>query len=149
MKDDTHGFRLLTIELDCEGAHQLIEGSLRGAIAVPAAKMVVLDASDPRRQNCEYALASLRQERQQMLGHKRRANGIDPKAPGKMLWIKSTIGLLRLERRVMEDPCRHQDEAQRCTIRDLLSCRSNAELVLDIDPSYLYTNLTSISSRTG
>jgi hypothetical protein len=82
-----------------------------------------------------------------MLGHKGWANRIDPEAPGEMLRIKSAIGLLGLEGPIVEQSCRHQDEAQRSALNKLRGRGGNARLVLEVDPSHAYANQASIGSR--
>src|SRR4051794_7505949 len=88
MKGDTDGFRSLAAEFNRKGSHELVQGRLRRAVAIPAAKPVVLDAADARRQDSKDAFARLRQKREHMLADEGRTDRIDPETPKEMLRIK-------------------------------------------------------------
>ena len=56
------GVRLAALKLNGGGAHQLVERSLAGAVAVPAALAVVADAAHARRQQAEQGTFTQRQQ---------------------------------------------------------------------------------------
>ena len=75
------------------------------------------------------------------------ANRIDPEAPGEMLRIKAAIGLLGLEGRIVEQSCRHQDEAQGSALNKPRRCGGNARFILKVDPSHPHASQTPVGSR--
>ena len=66
MQRDAGGLRMRALEFDRRRVDDLIERGLGGAIAVPAAQMIVADAADARRQRGEDRLALAREARREM-----------------------------------------------------------------------------------
>lgn len=66
-------------QLNRRRAHNLVQGRLCGPIADPPAKAIVLNRSNPRRQNAKNARTVPRQQPVRMSQHQGRPNGIQRK----------------------------------------------------------------------
>ena len=69
------------------------------------------------------------------------------KLRAKMLRIKGAIGLLGLEGGIVEQSCRHQDEAQGSALNKPRGCGGNARFILKVDPSHPHASQTLVGSR--
>ena len=100
--------------LDCERPRVHVLGRLGGAIRVPAAQAIVLDAADACRQARKDGPVRMRQQRLEMPGYQQRSDRVDRKCAGQRLRAHVGQPLLRPQARggVVQDPGAVDDEVQ-------------------------------------
>jgi len=119
-------------DLDRGRAHQLVQGGLGRAVAVPAAQAVVGDGPDARGQQRHHAAPRARQQRREVLQHQRRPDRVDREQPRQAGRVEVAQGLLRLQRAVVQDPGSTDHQVRRRITAGLRGAR-HRRLVQQVD----------------
>ena len=95
MQSDHAGLLVRAAQFDGEVADQHVERRLARTIAVPAPDAIVADAADARGKRGEGRRAVSREERQDMLGDKRRSDGVESEGRCHGVTVQMAIAALR------------------------------------------------------
>ena len=112
MEGDADRFGMGACKLDRRGPDELVEGRLRGPVAVPAAQAVIADAADPGGKRREHGAAGARQAREEVLHQQRRTDGVEREGPGHVRRVdlaQRPFGHIAV---AVQEPRRVEDEAQ-------------------------------------
>ncbi len=118
---------------DRDRADHLIQRGLGGAVAMPAAELVVRDAADACRQHCEHAATGPRHQRQEMLCDHGGPDRIDREDARHPAGIKLLQRLFRAKLSFMQEPGCDDDQDGGRAVRHQGRRSRDAGLIFEIE----------------